>query len=274
MTEIVAKIIEGLFSVTQMMGVPSYALAILFLTIIIKILLHPTTIKQQKAAKTMQTLQPKIKALEKKYGNNPQKKQEATMALYKEENFSPFSSCLPLLFQMPILLVLFYGLRSFTPDYLEYFNFFWVTDLRNPDPTMVLPILCGLLTFLQQYLSMVNRQDRTQRMMLFIMPVMFLFIAKSFPAALALYWVFYTFLSTLQTLYINYRLGIGLFAPPELKEKSLITKAAENYDKQQEKQQEDKKRKENPEEYKKEEEKKRKEKEKERKLPDKPWQVK
>ncbi len=264
------KLVRDCSVLTQMINMPSYALAILFLTIIIKILLHPTTIKQQKAAKTMQTLQPKIKALEKKYGNNPQKKQEATMALYKEENFSPFSSCLPLLFQMPILLILFYGLRNFTPDYLQYYKFFWIPDLRNPDTTMVLPILCGLLTFLQQYVSMVNRQDRTQKMMLFIMPVMFLFIAKSFPAALALYWVFYTFLSTVQSLYINYKLGIGLFAPPELKEKSLITQAAEHYDKQQE----EKKRKESPDEFKKEEEKKRKEKEKERKLPDKPWQVK
>ncbi len=114
-------------------------------------------------------------------------------------------------------------------------------------------------------------------MLLFIMPVMFLFFARSFPAGLALYWVYYSFLSAIQTFYINYKLGIGLFAPEETKEKSNITKAAELYDKQQE----EKRRLENPEEAKKEdEERKKKEKElkaqqeRDKKLPDKPWQTK
>ncbi len=270
MAEIVGSILEWLFRLTEMMQVPSYAIAILILTIIIKIVLHPTTLKQQKAAKTMQTLQPKIKALEKKYGNNPQKKQEAMMKLYKDEKFSPFSSCLPLLLQMPILLVLFYGLRNFVPANPEFYTFFWIANLQETDPTIVLPLLCGLLTFCQQYLSMVNRQDKTQRMLLFIMPVMFLFFARNFPAGLALYWVFYTFLSTLQTLYINYKLGVGLFAPEDEKKKSPITKAAELYDKEQE----EKNRLENPEEKKKADEKKRKEQERESKLPDKPWKTK
>ncbi len=124
MVEIVGSILEGLFHLTEMIQIPSYALAILLLTIILKIVLYPTAIKQQKASKTMQQIQPKIKAIEKKYGNNPQKKQEMMMNLYKEEKFSPFSSCLPLLIQMPILLILFYGLRNFVPANPQFYTFF------------------------------------------------------------------------------------------------------------------------------------------------------
>lgn len=272
---IVTAILEGLFQVTQWIGVPSYALAILLLTIILKIILHPTTLKQQKAAKAMQTLQPKIKAIDKKYSNNPEKKQEAMMKLYKDEKFSPFASCLPLLVQMPILLILFYGLRHFTPEASEYFRFLWISDLSMivsaTTYNMILPILCGLLTFVQQYLSMVNREDKTQRMLLFIMPVMFVFFVRNFPAALALYWLFYTLLSALQTLYINYKLKIGLFTSEEDKKKNRMNAAANL--------QEDKKA--NSEEAKKAAEKERKEadrikkeKERDKKLPDKPWQTK
>lgn len=239
-TRAVGWIIEMLYKLTSLVGLGSYALAIFLLTVILKVVLHPLIIRQQRTMKSMQSLQPKMKAIEQKYGNNPQKRQEMTMKLYKDEGVSPFSSCLPLLAQMPIILILFYGLRTFTPLFPEDYTFIWIPYLRlavdaTPMPWL-LPIACAVFTMLQQYLGMANRRDMTQRIMLFIIPIMFLFIVRQFPSGLALYWLFYAITSIFQMSYINWRLKLGIFAPKEVKEagetnkkRGAITKAADDY---------------------------------------------
>ncbi|MEL7567600.1 MAG: YidC/Oxa1 family membrane protein insertase [Dehalobacterium sp.] len=200
----VASSLEWLYQLTVKMGVPSYALAIVLLTVIIKIILYPLTYKQMKSMRVMQELQPKIKELDKKYKNDPQKKQEAIMKIYKEHNANPMAGCLPLLIQFPILIALFRGLQSFQPSNLTHYSFMWISDLSKPDPTgLILPILVGLSTFLQQYITSPNANDPTQKTMLYAMPVLFGWMTRSFPAGLAFYWIVFGIVGTLQQIYIN-----------------------------------------------------------------------
>lgn len=196
--------LEWLYQVTVHLGIPNYALAIVLLTVIIKLILYPLTFKQMKSMKAMQDLQPKIKELDKKYKNDPKKKQEAMMEIYKEHGANPLSGCIPLLIQLPILIGLFRGLQTFVPSNPAHYNFFWITDLSKADPTgIVLPVLVAITTFLQQYVTSPNAGDPTQKTMLYAMPILFGWMSKSFPAGLAFYWIIFSIVGTLQQLIIN-----------------------------------------------------------------------
>ncbi len=196
--------LEWLYQVTGQIGIPSYALAIVLLTIIIKVVLYPLTYKQMKSMKAMQVLQPKIKEIEQKYKNDPQKKQEAIMQLYKKNGANPLSGCLPLLIQFPILIALFRGLQSFVPTNPQHYNLFWITDLSKADPTgIILPVLVGVTTFAQQYVTSPNANDPTSKTMLYAMPVIFGWMTRNFPAGLALYWIIFSVVGTIQQMMIN-----------------------------------------------------------------------
>jgi len=211
--------VERSFDLTKVIGLPSYALAIFFFTIIIKILLQPAMTKQQRSMRQMGKLQPQLQELQKKYGNDKQKLQQETMKLYQKMGISPFAGCLPLLIQMPILIALFQALRGFVPAFPQYYGFFWIAPpvyntaqaiwqggLSAPDPTgWMLPVLTGVAAFFQQYVSITNKSDQTQKMMLFLMPIMFGWFARSFPAFLALYWTYYSIVGGLIQLWLNKR---------------------------------------------------------------------
>lgn len=229
---IVGAILNFFQSITAKIGLPNYCVAIFILTLLVKLATHPLIVKQQKSTKNMAKLQGKIQDINRRYANNPEKRQEATMKMYREENINPMSSCLPLLIQMPIIMVLFWGMRNFIPPtgMEQYYSFFWIDNLSaivstTPYP-YVLPVLCALTTLLQQFVSMANLQDKTQRMMLIIMPVMFLFICMQFPAGLCLYWMFYGIIGAVQTLIVNFQLKIGIFTPAEEKERKKQEQAA------------------------------------------------
>ena len=198
------NVLEKLFDFTNLIGVPSYALALLIFTVIIKLLLYPLAVKQMRSTRDMQKLQPKVKALQEKYKNNPQKLQEAQLKLYRDMKINPMAGCLPLLLQIPIIWFLFSSIRNFVPAQPEYFTFFWIPDLSSPDPTGIfLPLLVAASTFLQQWISVTNKQDPTQKTMLIVMPIMLGFFCRSFPAAVALYWIFYGLLSGIQQFIVN-----------------------------------------------------------------------
>lgn len=201
---LLASGLEGLFTVTSAVGLPSYALAIVLFTIIVKIALYPLSIKQMRSMREMQKLQPLIKDLQTKYKNDQKMLQQKQMELYKEYNVNPFGGCLPLLIQMPILFALFTVLRDFAPRFPEYYTFFWVADLSQPDPTkIILPILVGLSTFIQQYVSTTNRQDPTQKAMMIVMPLMLGWFTLNFASGLAIYWICFNLLGGLQQYLIN-----------------------------------------------------------------------
>lgn len=194
--------LEKLYTFTVVLGMPSYALAIILFTVILKIVLYPLTAKQMHSTRKMQRLQPKIEELKKKYKNDPQKQQAEMMKLYKESGVNTLGGCLPLLVQMPVLIALYRVLAVFHPLHPEHYTFFWIPDLSKPD-AIIMPLLVAGTTFLQQYLSMTNKKDQTQRIMLYVFPIMFGWMVRNFAAGLAVYWITYSVVGSIQQLFIN-----------------------------------------------------------------------
>ena len=174
------KILVAIYGMTG-----SFGLSIILLTILIKIVLLPFTLKQDKSMKEMKKLQPKIDELKKRYEGDPQTLNQKTMELYKEHKVYPAGGCLPLLIQLPILWALFGVLRKegVVPD--EAFLCF---SLVTPDPFFILPILNGAVSFIQQKLMGTNSNPQMKNMM-YIFPIMMIFISYKMPGGLQLYWL-------------------------------------------------------------------------------------
>lgn len=208
--EIFNAIVDGmtwllnlLYTVTAIIGLPNYGLAIILLTIVIKLCLYPLTQKQMKSMLAMQQLQPKIKAIQDKWKNkDPKKAQEQILQLYKENNVNPAAGCLPLLIQMPILIALYRSLFSFPYANANHASFIWLSNLSDRDPYFILPVLAGVTTYLQSKLT-VTSNDPTQRMMLYTMPVFIGWISATVPAGLALYWATFNVASAVQQYFVN-----------------------------------------------------------------------
>ena len=181
-------VLGGLYNVNSMFNLVSYGYAIILLTIIVKFLLYPLTVKQVKSMKAMQELSPKLKKLQEKYKDNPQVMQQKVAALYKDAGVNPLAGCLPLLIQMPILMGMYYSLYNFEYPSADAAQFLWLPSLSEADPYYILPILNVLTTFYQtrQTSDMSNPQ---MKMMMLIMPLFIGFISLNFPSGLVLYWV-------------------------------------------------------------------------------------
>lgn len=174
--------------------IPNYGIAIILLTILIRILFWPLTHKSTESMKKMQELQPLIAELRKKHKDSPRKLQEETMALYKQNKVNPVSGCLPMLIQIPVFIALFVVLRSAIE--LRFADFLWIKDLSEPErlladvlpiPLNILPIFMAAAQAWQQ--SMTPATDAAQqKMLLFFMPVMMLVMFYMMPSALVLYW--------------------------------------------------------------------------------------
>lgn len=187
-----------------------YGLSIVIVTILVRLALLPLMLKQMKSSKAMQAIQPEIEKLKKKYSSKDQatqmKLQQEQMALFKENNVNPLAGCLPLLIQMPILIA-FYQAISRTSEIANH-NFLWF-DLGNPDPYYILPVVAAVTTFLQQKITMIgqdtssNPMAQQMAMMTYIMPIMILMFAVSFPAALSLYWVVGNIFMIVQTYFVK-----------------------------------------------------------------------
>lgn len=198
---ILSAILSALYTVTEQLGFGSYGLAIIFLTIIIKILVYPLTKKQIKSMKAMQKIQPEMQKLQKKYKDNPQMMQKKLMELYQKEGANPMSGCLPMLIQMPILMAMYYTLFNF--DYGGVApSFLWLPSLSETDPLYILPVLSALTTFLQQKLSMSSESTQQMKTMMIVMPLFIGFISLNFPAGLVLYWVTMNVVQIVQQIWI------------------------------------------------------------------------
>ena len=196
-------LLEMLYSLTVAIGLPNYGLAIILLTILIKLILYPLTQKQMKSMLAMQQLQPKIKEIQDKWKNkDPKKAQEQVMQLYKENNVNPAAGCLPLLIQMPILIALYRSLFSFPYTNAAHASFFWIQNLSDKDPYYILPVMAGVTTYLQSKLT-TSSNDPTQKMMLYTMPVFIAWVSATVPAGLALYWATFNVASAVQQYFVN-----------------------------------------------------------------------
>lgn len=198
-----ADVIQWMYLLTGQIGLPNYGLAIIFMTIAIKLVMFPLTQKQMHSMRAMQQLQPKLKYLQDKYKDNPQMMQTKTMEMYKEHGVSPFSSCLPLLIQMPIFIAFYRALLTMEFAVVEHASFLWIPNIGERDPFFLLALLAAVTTYYQSKLSTVNTQDPTQKTMLYIMPLFMAWIAATLPAGLPLYWVTFNILGILQQLYVN-----------------------------------------------------------------------
>ena len=134
-----AQVIQFMYGLTVSLGIPNYGLAIILLTIVIKLVLFPLSQKQMKSMREMQELQPKLKYLQEKYKDDPQTMQMKVMELYKEHGVNPFSGCLPLLIQLPIFMAFYYALIRF--KFTENASFIWIPNIANPDPYYILAVL-------------------------------------------------------------------------------------------------------------------------------------
>lgn len=174
----------------------SYGWAIIGLTIAVRLVILPLTIYQTKSMKKLQEVQPRMKELQEKYKDNPEKLNQEMMALYKSEGANPFAGCLPMLIQMPILYALFAVFNAFNPAEMGYSTQFLWADLATKDTPLA--ILTVLAMFLQSYLSGMG-SDPNQKMMTWLMPIMFGAIAFSMPtSAIILYWVVSTVFGLVQ----------------------------------------------------------------------------
>jgi len=198
-------VLGGLYNINSMFGLVSYGYAIILLTIIVKFLLYPLTVKQVKSMKAMQEIAPKMKKIQEKYKDNPQVMQQKVAALYQEAGVNPLAGCLPLLVQMPILMGMYYSLYNLEYPSADAAQFLWLPSLSEADPYYILPILNVLTTFYQtrQTSDMSNPQ---MKMMMLIMPLFIGFISLTFPSGLVLYWVVMNLCQILQQWWI-YREG-------------------------------------------------------------------
>jgi len=193
----------------------NYGFAIILLTLMIKAITWPLQSIANRSGKRMQALAPKLKELQAKYKDTPEKLQTETFALYKEYGVNPFGGCLPALIQMPVFFSLYFMLQNAVE--LRGQSFFWVNDLTKPDsvwtapflffgfhPSLhILPILVTALTMVMMRMTP-QMGDPTQKMVAQIMPLFFLFIFYNFAAALSLYYVINNAVSIIQ-IYRNLR---------------------------------------------------------------------
>lgn len=187
LSAIVQQVVTFLYSLTASIGFPSYGLAIIIMTIIVKLILYPLTAKQISSTKAMMDLQPKMKAIQEKYKNDKVLLNQKLAELYKDQGINPLAGCLPLLVQMPIMIGIFYGIRDFS--YVGPNNFLWIQNISQPDPLFILPVLSALTTFIQSKQSMPDTSSAQNKIMLYFMPIFIGYISFQFPAGLVLYWV-------------------------------------------------------------------------------------
>ena len=179
----------------------NYGITIIVFTVIVKLCLYPLYIKQTKSTAKMSEVQPKMQALQRKYANDKETLNIKMAELYKEEKFNPMGGCLPMLIQMPIIM----GLLALLRNPMMYMNdnsmifayhepFIWIADLSQPD-LWILPIIAGVATFISFSMTQAlsdteanHQMNGMMKMMKYIFPIMILWMARSFPSGLALYW--------------------------------------------------------------------------------------
>ena len=236
LTDLVAQLLIMLYGITH-----NYGFAIIVLTIIIRVVLYPLMQKQMVSMREMQKIQPLMKAIQSKYKNDKERLNKELMALYKVHKVNPMSGCLPLLIQMPILILLFQTLRKF--EYLDPSGnisggFLWIANqvevmveniptivagLAAPEQLIhlpgngifniqalgIMPFLIGGSMWYQQKMTTAGSgasggsAEQTQKMMTIMMPLMIGFMSFSLPSGLTLYWLTSTLLGIGQQYLIN-----------------------------------------------------------------------
>lgn len=206
LVDFVVHILNAIYGV-----VGNYGIAIIIVTVLMRIIIFPLTLKQEKSMKKMRELQPELEKIKEKYKDNPQEYQQKTAELYRESGVNPLGGCLPLLIQMPVFVALYWAFsgNAIPADA----KFLWFT-LKQPDRLFMignfafnlLPILNVGVTYIQQKImtSATSGQESSQQMqtMLYMMPFMMLFIFYKMPSGVTLYYLVSGALSLVQQYFI------------------------------------------------------------------------
>ncbi len=214
----------------------NFGVAILVLTVFIKLAFFPLANKSYKAMAKMRKLQPEMLDLRERFGDDKQRLNQEMMALYKREGANPMSGCLPILVQIPVFFAL-YKVMFVTIEMRQAPFFGWIKDLSAPDPTSILngfglmpwdvpelglfnvlnlgvwPIIMGVTMFLQQKLNP-QPPDPVQAKIFLFMPIMFTFLLATFPAGLVIYWAWNNTLSIIQQAIIMKKAGVPIGNKP------------------------------------------------------------
>jgi YidC/Oxa1 family membrane protein insertase len=186
-------LLRALYSV-----IPNYGVAIILLTILVRVVTTPLTMKQMRSMERMRALQPKLQELREKHPDDRQKQSEEMMQLYRREGVNPLGGCLPMVLQLPVFIGLFYALRS-SIDLRQAPFVGWIDDLSAPDalfeipgigiPLRVLPLVMGATMVVQQRITPMQADPAQAKMMMTVMPVMMTVLFYQFPSGLVLYWM-------------------------------------------------------------------------------------
>ncbi|MDK1023429.1 MAG: membrane protein insertase YidC [Gammaproteobacteria bacterium] len=200
-------IAQPLFSLLDFIHglVGNWGLAIILLTVIVKMFLYPLSAASYKSMAKMRKLQPEMQRLKERFGDDKQKFSQAMMDLYKKEGANPLGGCLPMLLQMPVFLALYWTLME-SVELRQAPFYLWIEDLSVMDPYFVLPILMGGSMFLTQMMQP-EPPDPVQARVMKLMPVMFTFFFLWFPSGLVLYWLVNNIISVLQQWYVTRKIA-------------------------------------------------------------------
>lgn len=194
----------------------NYGISLIILTAIVKLVLYPLYVKQIKSTANMAELQPKMQEIQTKYADDQAKQQEELQKLYSENGYNPMGGCLPMLIQFPIIMGLFALLRN-PMQYMGddtmlvaiHESFLWIHDLAQPD-TWILPVAAAVATYFSFSMNsamspeaMGQQGKSMQYIMKYFFPISILFLARAYPAGLAIYWAFGQFLQIFFNLRMN-----------------------------------------------------------------------
>jgi YidC/Oxa1 family membrane protein insertase len=191
----------------------NYGIDIILLTILIKIIFYPLSVKSYKSMKEMQKLQPALAKLKEKYKDDKEALNRELMGMYKQKGVNPLGGCLPMVIQIPVFFALYKVLMG-AIEFRHAPFFLWVNDLAAPEdlftlslagfalPLRVLPFIMGVTMLIQQKMTPSSVDPMQQKMMMF-MPIVFTFLFWSFPSGLVLYWLVNNVISIAQQYYIN-----------------------------------------------------------------------
>lgn len=186
-------------------GTHSYGVAIILLTILVRIVIMPLYHGQLRYMRKMQEMQPEMKRIQEKYKKDPQRLNQEMTSLYKRVGTNPLSGCVPMIVQLPILYALFDALMHF--PYHGTPSFLWLPSLSKADPYYILPILVAGTTLWQTFVTMPSSTtDRSQQLLTYIMmPALLFYISMRYASGLSLYWA----VATLFTVAQSYFSGVG-----------------------------------------------------------------
>ncbi len=177
-----------------------WGLSIVLLTVVVKTILFPLTLRQMRSMRKMKEIQPEVQRLQAKYADDKEKLQQEMQALWQREGANPLAGCMPMLLQFPIWIALYAMLSAAVELYHE--PFLWLPDLTGPDPYFIAPLGLGLLMYLNAKIQPSTGDNEQARMMQTMMPIMFTAMMLFLPSGLTVYIFANTALSLVQSYFL------------------------------------------------------------------------